>query len=88
MCSLIRQSREKAAQIAAYRYTGGLVGYLDVVYAQSALLANQRIATQIGGQQMVATVVLIKAIGGGWLQRPSEGSASSSTVDRVNTARR
>jgi multidrug efflux system outer membrane protein len=44
----------------------GLVSYLDVVYAQMALLANQRTATQISGQRMVATGVLIKALGGGW----------------------
>jgi multidrug efflux system outer membrane protein len=58
----------KAAQIATNRYTRGLVSYLDVVYAQTALLTNQRVLTQIGGQRMVATVVLIKAIGGGWLE--------------------
>jgi hypothetical protein len=31
-----------------------LVSYLDVVYAQTALLANQRVLTQISGQRMVA----------------------------------
>jgi outer membrane protein TolC len=59
---------KKAEQVATNRYTRGLVSYLDVVYAQTALLANQRVLTQISGQRMVATVVLIKAIGGGWLQ--------------------
>ena len=39
------------------------MSYLDVVYAQTALPANRRTATQIGGQRMVATVVLIKALG-------------------------
>jgi multidrug efflux system outer membrane protein len=61
----------KAEQIATDRYNRGLVSYLDVVYAQTALLANQRALTQVSGQRMVATVVLIKAIGGGWLQVPS-----------------
>jgi hypothetical protein len=54
------------------RYRGGLVSYLDVIYAQIALLANERTATQIGGQRMVATVVLIKALGGGWLGVPAQ----------------
>lgn len=63
----------KAEQIATNRYTRGLVSYLDVVYAQTALLANQRVLTQVSGQRMVATVVLIKGIGGGWLQVPSGG---------------
>jgi multidrug efflux system outer membrane protein len=66
---------KKAEQIATNRYTRGLVSYLDVVYAETAFLANQRVLTQISGQRMVATVVLIKAIGGGWLQTatPSTG---------------
>jgi multidrug efflux system outer membrane protein len=58
---------QQAENIALSRYRSGLVSYLDVVYAQTALLANQRTATQIVGQRMVATVVLIKALGGGWL---------------------
>ena len=29
-------------------------------------LANQRVAAQISGQRMAATVVLVKALGGGW----------------------
>jgi outer membrane protein TolC len=53
-----------------------VVSYLDVVYAQTALLANQRTATQIGGQRLVATVVLIKALGGGWLGCSASGIAS------------
>jgi multidrug efflux system outer membrane protein len=71
----------KAGQVATNRYTRGLVGYLDVVYAQTALLANQRVLTQISGQRMVATVVLIKGIGGGWLGVPSEASRSYATKD-------
>ncbi len=62
---------EQADTIALNRYRNGLVSYLDVVYAQTALLANQRTATQIEGQRMVATIVLIKALGGGWLGVPA-----------------
>src|SRR5882757_4294778 len=68
---------QQAETIALNRYRGGLVSYLDVVYAQTALLANQRTATQIGGQRMVATVVLIKALGGGWLGVPAEPGTNS-----------
>jgi len=49
------------------RYKACLVGYLDVVFAQDTLLSNERVATQISGQRMVATIVLVKALGGGWL---------------------
>jgi multidrug efflux system outer membrane protein len=74
---------KKAEQLATNRYTRGLVSYLDVVYAQTALFANQRVLTQISGQRMVATVVLIKAIGSGWLQTPSGASVSSASQNIV-----
>lgn len=56
----------RALQIANNRYTGGVTNYLDVITAQSALLSNQRLATQLLGQQMVTSVYLVKALGGGW----------------------
>jgi multidrug efflux system outer membrane protein len=55
--------------IALQRYKVGLVGYLDVVYAQQAVLTNEQIAAQISGQRLAASVVLIKALGGGWTGR-------------------
>jgi outer membrane protein, multidrug efflux system len=58
---------KRAEEIAMNRYKAGLVGYLDVVFAETTLLSNERVATQISGQRMVATVVLVKALGGGWL---------------------
>ncbi len=58
---------KRAEEIAMNRYKAGLVGYLDVVFAQDTLLSNERVATQISGQRMVATIVLVKALGGGWL---------------------
>jgi outer membrane protein, multidrug efflux system len=58
---------KRAEEIAMNRYKEGLVGYLDVVFAETTLLSNERVATQISGQRMVATVVLVKALGGGWL---------------------
>jgi multidrug efflux system outer membrane protein len=48
------------------RFKAGLVGYLDVVIAQETELGAERAASQISGQQLVASVVLIKALGGGW----------------------
>ena len=56
----------KAEQVAVERYKAGLVGYLDVVFAQESVLTNEQISAQISGQRLVASVVLIKALGGGW----------------------
>jgi NodT family efflux transporter outer membrane factor (OMF) lipoprotein len=52
--------------IATSRYTGGLVSYLDVVNAQQNLLANEQEAAIIQGQRLVTSVLLVKALGGGW----------------------
>jgi len=57
---------QRALKIANDRYVGGLVTYLDVVTAEQTLLDNQRLATQILGQQLVTSVSLVKALGGGW----------------------
>jgi len=75
---------QQAEAIALNRYRSGLVSYLDVVYAQTALLANQRTATQIAGQRMVATVVLIKALGGGWLGVPATKPGSPAETPRTD----
>jgi outer membrane protein, multidrug efflux system len=56
----------RALEIANDRYTGGLTTFLDVITAQSVLLTNERLSTQLLGQQMVTSVYLVKALGGGW----------------------
>ena len=62
---------QRTEQIAINQYKTGLVDYLNVVNAQATLLYNQRTQTQILGEQMVASVGLIKALGGGWLDIPN-----------------
>jgi multidrug efflux system outer membrane protein len=52
--------------IAESRYTGGLVNYLDVVSAQQNLLNNEQQMAIIRGQKLVTSVLLVKALGGGW----------------------
>lgn len=60
------EDAQHALQLANNRYTGGVTSYLDVITAQAALLSNQRLATQLLGQQLVTSVYLVKALGGGW----------------------
>jgi multidrug efflux system outer membrane protein len=64
-----RDSAEKAAQLAKTRYEAGTSPYLNVIEANRTTLAMQRATAQIAGQRLIATVGLIKAIGGGWDQK-------------------
>src|SRR5947208_1071272 len=56
----------RTLNISTDRYTGGLVNYLDVVTAQQTLLNNEQQLAAIRGQRLVTSVLLIKALGGGW----------------------
>ncbi len=57
---------QRALDIATTRYQGGITNYLDVVAAQEALLSAERLLAQIRGEQLVTSVTLVKALGGGW----------------------
>jgi outer membrane protein TolC len=48
------------------RYKGGVTNYLEVTTAQSAALSDEVTAVNILTRRMAASVLLIKAIGGGW----------------------
>ena len=48
------------------RYETGIDPYIDVVTAQTTLLANQQSLANLQVQQMTASVQLIAALGGGW----------------------
>ncbi len=60
------EDARRALEIANNRYIGGVTSYLDVITAQTTLLTSQRLQTQLLGQQMVSSVYLVKALGGGW----------------------
>jgi NodT family efflux transporter outer membrane factor (OMF) lipoprotein len=57
---------ERSLELANNRYRGGVVTYLEVITAQSIALSNERTAVDILVQRINATVLLIKAIGGGF----------------------
>jgi NodT family efflux transporter outer membrane factor (OMF) lipoprotein len=48
------------------RYEDGIDPYIDVVTAQTTLLANQQSLATLDVLQMTASVQLIEALGGGW----------------------
>jgi len=73
------RSSQRVLDLANDRYSGGLDTYLDVITAQQTLLTNQRQAVRIRGQQMVGSVFLVKALGGGW-QGQLGGAAAPEAV--------
>jgi outer membrane protein TolC len=48
------------------RYAGGVDLYLEVLTSQTTALADQRNEIDIMRRQLDASVLLIKALGGGW----------------------
>jgi NodT family efflux transporter outer membrane factor (OMF) lipoprotein len=60
------ESAARNLQEADVRYSAGLDPYLNVIAAQTALLTDQQAAVSFRMQRMVASVQLIKALGGGW----------------------
>jgi NodT family efflux transporter outer membrane factor (OMF) lipoprotein len=59
-------SARRTLDISTSRYSGGLVSYLDVVTAQQNLLTDEQQLAVIQGQRLVSSVLLVKALGGGW----------------------
>jgi len=63
-------------EVSTNRYTGGVDSYLQVIIAQTTDLTNQRNEADILRRRMDASVLLIKALGGGWnvSELPKEAS--------------
>jgi multidrug efflux system outer membrane protein len=59
-------SAARLLDMTTARYDGGASAYLEVIVAQQALLNSERLAAQIQGQRILASVLLVKALGGGW----------------------
>jgi outer membrane protein TolC len=53
-------------QLTEDRYEGGVDTYLQVVTSQTTALANQRNDIEITRRRLEASILLIKALGGGW----------------------
>jgi len=58
-----------ALEQAEYRYKAGIATYLEIVVAENAALAARLSAADIQVRRMVASVQLVKALGGGWSSR-------------------
>jgi NodT family efflux transporter outer membrane factor (OMF) lipoprotein len=59
-------SARESLQLFTNRYKGGVDNYLQVITAQTVALANERNQVDIMRRRMDASVLLVKALGGGW----------------------
>jgi len=62
------QATATALEQAQYRYKAGLVTYLEVSTAENTSLQAQLANVSIQLRRMAASVLLVKALGGGWEQ--------------------
>ena len=71
----VRLARE-SVELTTNQYKAGIVSYLNVVAVQRVALDNERTAIGIFGQRLTSSVLLVKALGGGWTasELPTTGS--------------
>lgn len=69
-------AERKVLELAELRYRGGVADYLDVLDAQRSLFDAELGETAAQRDQLVALILLYKALGGGWPQEP-EASADA-----------
>jgi NodT family efflux transporter outer membrane factor (OMF) lipoprotein len=79
------QSAQKVLDLETARYEMGVDPYIDVVTAQTTLLADRQTLATLHTQVMTASVQLIEALGGGWdstqLATPEEVSKKLGTAE-------
>ena len=59
-------SAQHLLDLANTRFQLGIDSYLNVITAQTSLLSNRETEVQIQLRQMLASVALVRALGGGW----------------------
>ena len=72
------EAARQVADLSRTRYREGLASYFEVVIADRTALENQILAYDLDGQRIVTTVLLIKALGGGW--KPDNAMMSNSVA--------
>jgi len=65
-----QRSAEAAYDIAVQRYRAGLGNYLNVLTAETTVLAQRRQAVDLAARSLDAQVGLARALGGGWKPEP------------------
>jgi NodT family efflux transporter outer membrane factor (OMF) lipoprotein len=62
------KASQESVKVTMNGYKEGTLSYLNVIVSQAAALNNERTAVDILTRQMTASILLVKALGGGWGQ--------------------
>jgi NodT family efflux transporter outer membrane factor (OMF) lipoprotein len=60
------QLSRRSVELTLNQYKSGIVGYLDVITVETTALSNERARVDLANKRLSASVLLIKALGGGW----------------------
>jgi outer membrane protein TolC len=60
------QYARQSVALTTNQYKAGIVSYLNVIQVQATTLNSERSALDILNRRLSASVLLIKALGGGW----------------------
>ncbi|MEO5796671.1 MAG: efflux transporter outer membrane subunit [Rhodoferax sp.] len=72
-----QQSAEAAYEIAVQRYRAGLGNYLNVLTAETAVLAQRRSQVDLAARALDTQVALVRSLGGGYNASATESIAAS-----------
>ncbi|MBE2164008.1 efflux transporter outer membrane subunit [Acinetobacter oleivorans] len=70
-------SSRHANQLSHLRYREGAISYLDVIDSDRTILQQEQLSAQLNGTRMMASVNLIRALGGGWHNAESSVKSES-----------
>ena len=70
-------SSRHANQLSHLRYREGAISYLDVIDSDRTILQQEQLSAQLNGTRMMASVNLIRALGGGWHNAESSVKSKS-----------
>ncbi|WP_029363972.1 TolC family protein, partial [Herbaspirillum lusitanum] len=79
------QSARQAVTLVTNQYKAGTVNYTSVITAQATALTSERTALDILYRRMAASVLLAKALGGGWDERSLDdlGSLQQQSAEKA-----
>jgi NodT family efflux transporter outer membrane factor (OMF) lipoprotein len=76
------ESAQQSVRLTTNQYKAGIVSYLNVITVQTVALGDERAAVDILSRRLAASVLLVKALGGGWNASHHEAMADDDKAAR------